>query len=143
MQNDQEKVKSLEKENDDLKKEVDKLKPLVKKLILSSNKLELILRDQKEYNNKAGIGYYTKYNIKSLINISLASKFSASKPCISNENPSSKLKYFKCGKLGHKSFKCSSLKITKNKVKRIWIPKGITATNLKGPKKAWVPKTAT
>ena len=107
LQNDQEKVKSLEKENDDLKKEVEKLKSLVEKLMLSSNKLELILRDQKEYNNKARIGYNTKYNIKSPINTSLASKFSASKSCILNDNPSSKLKYFKCGKLGHKSFKCN------------------------------------
>ena len=44
-------------ENINLKKEVEKLKPLVDKLTLSSNKLELILKDHRDSNNKAGIGY--------------------------------------------------------------------------------------
>ena len=39
-----EKNKILNDENINLKKEVEKLKPLVEKLILSSNKLELILK---------------------------------------------------------------------------------------------------
>ena len=45
------------KENNELKKEVEKLKPLVEKLTLSSNKLELILKDQRISGNKAGIGF--------------------------------------------------------------------------------------
>ena len=47
----------LNNENIILKEEVEKLKPLVDKLTLSSNKLELILKDQRDSNNKAGIGY--------------------------------------------------------------------------------------
>ena len=47
----------LSNENVNLKKEIEKLKPLVDKLTLSSNKLELILKDQRDSNNKAGIGY--------------------------------------------------------------------------------------
>ena len=44
-------------ENINLKKEVEKLTPLVDKLTLSSNKLELLLKDQKDSSNKARIGY--------------------------------------------------------------------------------------
>ena len=51
-----EKMKILEEENMNLKKKVEKLKPLVDKLTLSSNKLELLLRDQKESKDKARIG---------------------------------------------------------------------------------------
>ena len=49
--------KMLSNENINLKKEVEKLKPLVYKLTLSSNKLELLLKDQKESNNKVRIGF--------------------------------------------------------------------------------------
>ena len=46
-------------ENINLKKKVyiEELKPLIDKLTLSSNKLELLLKDQKDSSNKAGIGY--------------------------------------------------------------------------------------
>ena len=47
----------LSNENMNLKKEVEKLKPLVDKLTLSSNKLELLLKNQKESSNKVGIGF--------------------------------------------------------------------------------------
>jgi len=50
---------TLLKENNDLKKEVEKLKPFVGKLTLSSNKLELIFKDQRISGNKAGIGFNT------------------------------------------------------------------------------------
>ena len=49
--------RTLSNENTNLKKEIKKLKPLVDKLTLSSNKLELLLKDQNRSNNKSRIGY--------------------------------------------------------------------------------------
>ena len=51
------KNKVLLNENHELKKEVEKLKPLVEKLTLSSNKLELILKEQRISGNKVAIGF--------------------------------------------------------------------------------------
>ena len=65
--------------NIDLKKEVEKLKPLVEKLTLSSNKLELILKEQKDSKSKAGIGF-NALNAKGIS----ATKFVSSKASASN-----------------------------------------------------------
>ena len=48
--------------------------------------------------------------------------------------------YFKCNKVGHKAFECNIKRIGHTFVKQIWVPKGTTCTNPKGPKIAWVPK---
>ncbi|MDM1786908.1 hypothetical protein, partial [Acinetobacter bereziniae] len=50
---------------------------------------------------------------------------------------------FKCRDIGHKAYECTERKTDNKIIKRIWIPKGTLATNPKGPKKAWVPKTTT
>ena len=136
-----EKIKSLEEENEILRKDVNQLKPLVDKLTLSSNKLELILRTQKDSTDKAGIGYNSEIQPIHPAKLVNASKEKASKITIFKKDIGSRLKCFKCGKLGHKSFDCNIKKTTKSK--KIWVPKGTTATNLKGPKKTWVPKIAT
>ena len=54
-------------ENINLKKDVEKLKPLVDKLTLSSNMLELLLKDQNGSNNKSKMGYDTLSRIKYLL----------------------------------------------------------------------------
>ena len=41
--------KTLSNKNINLKKEIEKLKPIVDKLTLSSNKLELLLKDKKRF----------------------------------------------------------------------------------------------
>ena len=133
------KIKELEEENTNLKNEIEKLRPLVDKLTLSSNKLELILKNQRESNSKAGIGYKSIYKEKLPATNNMVSNASASNIFASNRSSKDNIKYFKCDKNGHKSFECRSKKTSKIKVKRIWVPKGTTATNLKGPKKAWVP----
>lgn len=58
------KYKALEQENENLQKEVQKLKPLINKLTLHSNKLELILRNQKGTYDKAGIGFNSTYKYR-------------------------------------------------------------------------------
>ena len=50
----------LSNENINLKKKIEKLEPLVDKLTLSSNKLELLLKDKKDLNYKTRIGYNSK-----------------------------------------------------------------------------------
>ena len=52
--------KSLSFENINLKKEIEKLKPIIDKMTLSSNKLELLLTNTRDADNKAGIGYNSK-----------------------------------------------------------------------------------
>ena len=49
--------KSLSSGNINLKKEIEKLKPIVDKMTLSSNNLELLLTNKRDSYNKAGIGY--------------------------------------------------------------------------------------
>ena len=49
--------KSLSSKNINLKKEIEKLKPIVDKMTLSSNKLELLLINKRDSDHKARIGY--------------------------------------------------------------------------------------
>ena len=48
---------TLLQENQSLKNEITKLKPIVEKFTLSSNKLNMILDNQKAVYDKAGLGY--------------------------------------------------------------------------------------
>ena len=52
--------RTLCNENINLKKEIEKLKLIIDKLILNSTKLELLLKDNKDSNNKTEIGYNFK-----------------------------------------------------------------------------------
>ena len=49
--------KSLLKKNQDLKKEVEKYKPIVKNFTYSSEKLQMILSNQRTIFNKTGLGF--------------------------------------------------------------------------------------
>ena len=118
-------------ENQSLKNDINKLKPIVDKFTLSSNKLNMILDNQKAVYDKAGLGYNLLKKQKFLKNIYV--NYSS--------NKSTNITCFKCGRIGHKSYTC--LKSANTTIKKIWVPKGTILTNLKGPKKAWVPKTET
>ena len=59
----------LSKDNNRLTKELDKLKPIMDKFILSSQKLNLLLDNQKEVFDKAGLGYNPIKNQKYLKNM--------------------------------------------------------------------------
>ena len=123
----------LLQENQSLKNEIAKLKSIVEKFTLSSNKLNMILDNQKAVYDKAGLGYNPLKKQKYLKNIYVNS--------LSNKSPN--ITCFKCGRVGHKSYTCFSNKSTNSTIKKIWVPKGTIMTNQKGPKKAWVPKTKT
>ena len=50
-------IESLESKNSNLKRKIQKLKPIVDKMTLSSNKLELLLTSSRDSDDKTGIGY--------------------------------------------------------------------------------------
>ena len=122
---------TLIQENQNLKDEMNKLKSIVDKFTLSSNKLNMILENQKAIYDKAGLGYKPLKKQKFLKDI--YANYSSKKP--------TNITCFKCGRIGHKSYTCLINKYANTK--KIWVPKGTILTNLKGPKKAWVPKTET
>jgi len=136
-----------------LQKEVEKLKSLVEKLTFSSNKLELILKSQRDSNNKARIGYNSLYSnrvsaTKFIASKSYVLKFSTQKLFASRVSTfasfqKSRVIYYSCNGVGHKSFEYNLKKNSKSKVKKIWVPKGTASTNLQGSKKARVPKRTT
>ena len=101
------------------------------------------MREQKNHKDKAGIGYNSYSQNKIPAHKTFASKIHFPKSVTSNQMHKTKIICYSCGKVGHKSFKCNSNETIKGKTKKIWISKGITATNLKGSKKTWVPKNAT
>ena len=97
----------LRDENKCLKREVKRLKPLVDKLTLSSNKLELILKNQREISSKAGIGY----------NSVVIKKISAPMTAKSKPLKNPKIICFCCKGVGHKANNyCSKRKIIKKKI---------------------------
>ena len=132
-----------------MKKEVQKLKPLVEKLTLSSNKLELILKYQRDMNNRFGIGYKGSNSNKFSVSTSYAPKFITSKqyrPKFASSYTfysKPRIVCYACNNIGHKAFECHLKYNGKKKVKKIWVPKGTNSTNLQGSKKAWVPKSIT
>ena len=78
------------------------------------------------------LGYKPKNKIKFLTNFFITP---------SSVDNTSYITCFSCGKIGQKAFVCNTRKLNGKIVKRIWIPKGTIATNPKGSKKTWVPKT--
>ena len=122
---------TLIQENQNFKDEINRLKSIVDKFTLSSNKLNMILDNQKAIYDKAGLGYKPLKKQKFLKDIYV--NYSSYK--------STNITCFKCGRIGHKSYTCLINKYANTK--KIWVPKGTILTNLKGPKKAWVPKTET
>ena len=100
---------------------MNQLKPLVDKLTLSSNKLELILKNQRYSNNRAGIGDNSICTNRVSATKFHSSKFSAPKPFTSKLSTYKSFKkpnivYYSCNGVGHKSFNV----IWKRKVKVKW-----------------------
>ena len=89
--------------------------------------LDKILKSQKGYLDRTGIGYIAQHSSKPCEN--LFEKMSAT---------SITCNY--CCKVGHYAHRCL-YRNNISKSKMIWVPKGTIATNLEGPKKMWVPKT--
>ena len=117
----------LSKENDRLTKEVDKLKPIIDKFTLRSQKLNLMLDNQKTIFDKAGLGCNPNKNQKYL------------------KNMVSKTAYYKLDKVNKKYAGYDSMHISQScTIKMMWISKeNILLTNPKGIKKTWIPKTLT
>ena len=93
---------SLSKENLFLKDELKKVKPFVEKFTYSSEKLNMLLNNQRAVFNKAGLGYNSQKKQKFFKNF-----FTPASTAIT---------CFICKKLGHKSYSCSQRKsITMNK----------------------------
>ena len=107
-----------------MKIELSKVKPFVDRFILSSHRLDLILKDQKAVFDKTRLGYRSYDKQKSIKNLYKKS---------SKEN----MTCFHYGKVGHKSYSC---KTKSTKIKQVWIIKDLINTNPKGSKIAWVPK---
>ena len=122
----------LNNEKKALQLEINKLKPIVDKFTISSEKLQLMLNNQKGVFDKAGLGFNPGNKLKFLKNFFTPAS-----------NSTSHASCFKCGKLGHKAFSCKFRMSNAKPLKKIWVPKGTKITNLQGPKKAWVPKTVT
>ena len=99
----------LFQENLNLKNEIVKLKPIVKKFTLSSNKLNMILKNQKVIYDKASLGYNPLKKQKFLKNIYVNS----------SNNKFSNITCFKYGKIGHKSYTCLSNKFLNFNTKKI------------------------
>ena len=93
----------------------------------------MILDNQKVIYDKADLGYNPLKKQKFQKNIFINSS------C----NKFLNITYFKCGKVGHKSYSYFFNKSENSNVKKIWVPKGTIMTNLKGPKKTWIPKVKT
>ena len=129
-------ISELSKENDRLNKEVDKLKPIVDKFTLRTQKLNLILDNQKIVFDKAGLGYNPNKNQKYLKN--MFSKWIIFTP---------KIAYYKLDKVNkiYVEYNSMDMHISHNcTIKKMWVPKEkILVTNPKGPKKTWIPKTPT
>ena len=120
----------LKCEKEALQIEVNKLKPIVDKFTISSEKLQLMLNNQKGAFNKAGLGFNPNNKQKFFKNF-----FTPASNSLSHAS------CFKCGKLGHKAYTCKSRMLNAKSLKKVWVSKGTKITNLQGPKKAWVPKS--
>ena len=83
-----------------------------------------MIKNQKAVFDKVGLGYRCHDKQKTIKNLYKKS---------SKDN----LTYFYYGKVEHKSYTCRTKKTI---VKQVWIIKGTTGTNPKGPMIAWVPK---
>ena len=96
---------------------------MVKKFTLSSNKLHMILDNQKAINDKAGLGYNPLKKQKFLKNIFVNS----------SSNKFSNITCFKCGRIGHKFYSYFSNKSTalkSNGVEKQIIPISLAYLNI-------------
>ena len=105
-----------------VKKELEKYKSIVDKFTFSSERLDMLLKDQRAVFNHAGLGYYPNNKHKCTNNIFSKSTFAKTRI--------STCYYY--GKIGHKFYECNLRKTPRqnhrvtnlrNKVKQVWIPK--------------------
>ena len=92
-----------------LKNEIVKLKSIVEKFTLSSNKLHMILDNQKAIYDKVDLRYNPLNKQKFLKNIFVNSSY----------NKFSNITCFKCGRIGYKSYSYFSNKSENFNVKKI------------------------
>jgi len=128
---------SLEKErgltkniskNEVLEKQVGDLTDSLSKLTKGKEGLDILLGKQMVSFHKAGIGYNPTQH-KNLFDKDLPPTCHPKLTCNF------------CRKIGHIASSCR-MKIFPN-VRKTWVPKNQTKTNLKGPKMIWVPKVKT
>ena len=91
------KNKDLIGKNEDLSKNIEKAKSLLDRFILSSNKLDTMLKNQRAIFDKAGLGYKSYYKKKSI-------------NTLYKKSSSNNIDCFCCGKIGHKTYTCNMRK---------------------------------
>ena len=110
---------SLKDKNYKIEIELSKINPFVEKFIFISQKLDIIMNNQKAVFDRADLGFRSYAKQKSTNNL-----------CKKSSNKNMTCSYSR--KLGHKFFVCKF----KRNMKQIWIIKGFLRTNHEGPKKA-------
>ena len=85
------KNKDLVGKNEDLSEELEKEKSLLDRFILSSNRLDMMFKNQRAIFDIAGLGYKSYYKQKSI-------------NTLYKKSSSDNIIYFCCGKLGHKTY---------------------------------------
>ena len=133
-------------EHSKVKKELEKYKLIVDKFTFSSERLDMLLNNQRAVFNRAGIGYNPTNKQKVVGNLFVNPTMNRQKSTICHC----------CGKNGHKSYICnerfqtpsskvviktrSNMPVLTKKIKQIWVPKGTNSKNLVASKKTWIPK---
>ena len=116
------KNKDLISKTEDLTKDLEKAKSLLNRFTLSSNRLDMMLKDQQAIFNKAWLGCKTYQKQKSINNIYKK---------LSYDN----LVCFCCDKLGHKSYTCNMRKCPNSiRIKQVWIIKKSLLDKVEIPK---------
>nr|KYP66813.1 hypothetical protein KK1_013124 [Cajanus cajan] len=114
------------------KEEISNLRNTLAKFTNGRNNLDIILGKQKCMFDKTGLGYNPQKQQKKNKNFFVPTQVT-SFPLIT---------CFYCGKQGHNSSNCYIRKNFNNLKNLVWIPKGsFVNTNIKDPKKTWVPKS--
>nr|KYP62970.1 hypothetical protein KK1_017531 [Cajanus cajan] len=114
------------------KEEIRNLRSTLAKFTSGRNNLDIILGKQKCVFDKEGLGYNPQKQQKKYKNFFIPSQVT-SFPFTT---------CFYCAKKGHNSSRCYIRKNFSNSKNMVWIPKGsFVITNIKDPKKTWVPKS--
>ena len=103
---------------------------MIDRFILSSNRLDMILKNQRAIFDKAGLGYKSYYKQKSI-------------NTLYKKSSSDNIVCFCCDKLGHKTYTCNMRKSPNSiKIKQVWIVRKPLIDKVERPKVTWVPKQA-
>ena len=130
----------------ELKKELEKYKSIVERFTFSSERLNMLLKDQWAVFNRAKLGYKPLNKQRTVENLFI--KFIPKKQ--------KSIACYCCGKIGHKSYVCNSRPRTiqarvrprikngvpsaKRKVTQVWVSRGTNPRNIVVSKKSWIPK---